>query len=224
MEIILGVIVVILLIIVATLAIITAQLFRRDKQRENEFEFVLEKTLEDTFKREKKKIARTYVEAQKLAKWADKILKSDKVDTTKLATETEQRAYVLALKKAEDAVLLAESGLEVIRQEILKAQKELKTKVYIQASGPYKHHKEALHRLYAQEKTAEKRVKSARKRLTLLTADVSTTDLDQALESLEEAPAMVPIAVNPIDDQIVLPIEVESITTKPSIKTESTSI
>lgn len=203
MEIILGLIVVILLVIVVALVIIATALIRRDKQRENEFEFVLEKTIEDTFKHEKKKIAKTYVEAQRLAKWADKILKSDKIDITKLATDTEQRAYALALKKAEDAVILTESGLEGIRQEILKAQKDLRGKVYLPASGPYKNHKEALHRLYAQEKTAEKRVKSARKRLTLLTADVSTTNLDQALESLEEAPAMVTLATSPTDDPTV---------------------
>ena len=210
MEIILGIIVVILLVIVAVLAVIAATLFRRDKQRENDLEVILDKTIEETFKREKKKIAKTYVEAQKLAKWADKILKAEKIDTTKLATETEQRAYALALKKAEDAVTLAESGLETIRREILKAQNDLPGKVYQPASGPYKNHKEALHRLYAQEKTAEKRVKSARKRLTLLTADVSTTNLDQALESLDMAPAMVPAAAVSTEDPLVLPIETET--------------
>lgn len=203
MEIILGSIVVILLVIVAALAVIAVALLRRDKQRENEFEYVLEKTIEDTFKHERKKIAKAYVEAQKLAKWADEIFEAEKIDITKLATTTEQRAYALALKKAEEAVILAESGLGSIRREILKVQKDLRTRAYVQTSGPYKGYKETLCRLYAQEKAAEKRVKNTRKRLTLLTASVSSTDLDQALESLEEAPAMDPVTPPPSDDSLV---------------------
>lgn len=193
---ILGIIVVILLIIVAALVVIATSLYSKNKQNRDALEIVIDKSIEKTFKREERKIAKMYAEGRRLAKWADKILKADKIDVTKLATETEQRAYILALKKAEDAVLASEQGLEQIRQEILKAQKDAISKAYIQAQGPYKNQKEVLHRLYAQEKVAEKRVKSARKRLTLLTSDVSTTELEGALDSLNVAPAMVPESIS----------------------------
>ena len=121
---ILGIIVVILLIIVAALVVIATSLYSKNKQNRDALEIVIDKSIEKTFKREERKIAKMYAEGRRLAKWADKILKADKIDVTKLATETEQRAYILALKKAEDAVLASEQGLEQIRQEILKAQKD----------------------------------------------------------------------------------------------------
>ncbi|MCR5699986.1 MAG: hypothetical protein K6G49_00940 [Candidatus Saccharibacteria bacterium] len=193
---ILSVIVVALLIIIVVLVAIAAALYSKSKRNEEALEIVIDKSIEKAFKREERKIAKMYTEERRLAKWVDKILKADKIDLTKIATETEQRAYLLALKKTEDAVLSAEQGLDNIRQEILKAQKEAIGKAHIQAQGPYKHQKEVLHRLYAQEKVAEKRVKSARKRLTLLTSNISTTELEDALESLDVAPAMVPDSIS----------------------------
>lgn len=207
-NVILGVIVVILLIIVAALVVIAAALYSKHQESEEALELVIEKSIEKSFKREERKIAKMYSEGRRLSKWADKILKAEKLDITQIATETEQRAYVLALKKAEDAVLSAEQGLDIIRQEILKAQKDAIGKAHIQAQGPYKHQKEVLRRLYAQEKVAEKRVKSARKRLTLLTTDISTTELEDALGSLEIAPAMVPTSMsNPDETQPTDPPE-----------------
>lgn len=211
MEIILGIIIVILLVIVAALAVIAAALYDKDRQDKAALETVITKTVEDAFKHEKKKIAKMYAEERRIIKWADKVLKSDSVDIAKLATETEQRAYVLALKKAEDAVLSAEQGLEKIRQEILRAQGDAIQGARSQFEGSYKHNKKALQRLYAQEEIAEQRVESARKRLTLLTADVSTTDLNEALESLDVAPAMVPAAATQTEGSLILPIEMETI-------------
>ena len=193
---ILGIIVVILLIIVAALVVIATSLYDKNKQNKEALEIVIDKSIEKAFKREERKITKMYAEGRRLSKWADKILKAEKLDVTKLATETEQRAYVLALKKAEDAVLSAEQGLENVRQEILKSQKDAIGKAYIQSQGPYKNQKEVLRRLFAQEKIAEKRVKSARKRLTLLTSGISTTELGGALDSLNVAPAMVPASIS----------------------------
>ena len=152
---ILGVIVVALLIIIVVLAVIAAALYNKSERNEEALEIVIDKSVEKAFKREERKIAKMYTEERRLAKWVDKILKADKIDLARIATETEQRAYLLALKKTEDAVLSAEQGLDNIRQEILKAQKGMIGKAQLQAHGPYVHQKEVLHRLYAQEEVAE---------------------------------------------------------------------
>ena len=192
----LSVVIVALIVIIVALVVIATTLHQKSKENQEALDLVVEKSIEKAFKHEERKIAKMYTEGRRLAKWADKILKADKIDITKVATETEQRAYILALKKAEEAVLSAEQALENIRQEILKAQQGAISKAYNQAEGPYKNQKEVLRRLYAQEKVAEKRVKSARKRLTLLTSDISTTELEGALDSLDVAPAMVPATIS----------------------------
>ena len=193
---ILGDIVVALLIIIVVLAVIAAALYNKSERNEEALEIVIDKSVEKAFKREERKIAKMYTEERRLAKWVDKILKADKIDLARIATETEQRAYLLALKKTEDAVLSAEQGLDNIHQEILKAQKGMIGKAQLQAHGPYVHQKEVLHRLYAQEEVAEERVKGARERLTLLTSNISTTELEEVLTSLDVAPAMVPDSIS----------------------------
>jgi len=192
-SVVLGVIIVALIVIIALLAAISAILIRRDKNRENVLEYSINHMMESAFKRETRKFAKMYAEEKRVAKWLEELSTAESLDLTKLATDTEKRAYALALKKAEDAVNLAEVGLENIRQEIRKTQKE----VAIHAKQPnlYKNAKAALNKLYDQEKVAEKRVKNTRKRLTLLTDDVSSSNLDGIFQNLEAAPAMaLPVA------------------------------
>lgn len=207
MEIILGIIVVVLLVIVAVLVVIANALRQRNKQYEDGIEVVINKTIEDAFKREKKKIAKMYAEEERVAEWLEQLSQEKSLDSTKLATETEKRAYALALKKAEDAVTQAEMGLESVRQEIRQNQKD--AAIRVKQPNLHEESKNALHRLYKQEKTAEKRVKSARKRLTLLTDDVSSSNLDDIFQNLEAAPPMVPSALSTTGDPVVLPVEIE---------------
>ena len=187
-SVVLGVIIVALIVIIILLAAISAILIRRDKNRENILEYTINHMMESAFKRETRKLAKMYAEEKRVAKWLEELSTEKSLDLAQLATDTEKRAYALALKKAEDAVNLAESGLESIRQEIRKTQKEIA--IHSKQPNLYKNAKSALQKLYDQEKVAEKRVKNIRKRLTLLTDDISSSDLDGIFQNLEAAPAM----------------------------------
>lgn len=207
-SVVLGVIIVALIVIIILLAAISAILIRRDKQRGNVLEYSISHMMETTFKRETRKLAKMYAEEKRVAKWLEELSQEEKLDLSQLATDTEKRAYALALKKAEDAVDLAEFGLEGIRQEIRKIQKEIA--IHAKQPNLYKDAKTALRKLYDQEKIAEKRVKSMRKRLTLLTDDISSGNLDGIFQNLEAAPAMVlpTVATEPTDlDNLYVSVE-----------------
>ena len=207
-SVVLGVIIVALIVIIILLATISAILIRRDKQRENVLEYSISHMMETAFKRETRKLAKMYAEEKRVTKWLEELSQEEKLDLSQLATDTEKRAYALALKKAEDAVDLAEFGLESIRQEIRKVQKEIA--IHAKQPNLYKDAKTALRKLYDQEKIAEKRVKSMRKRLTLLTDDISSGNLDGIFQNLEAAPAIVlPMAVTEPTDLDNLCVSVE---------------
>lgn len=168
MEVILGIVIALLIGIIALLVIIIFSLRNKNVQRKEEVEFIIKQSMKRAYKQENKKIAAARAEEQKVARWVKETLKEGDIDFSKLTNEAQQHTFALAIRKAEDAVVSAENGLDSIRQEILKAQQDLPSKVYQASSGPYEKHDDAMKRLYEKETEAEKRVTDARSNLTEL--------------------------------------------------------
>lgn len=158
------------------------------------------------FQKEKRKMAEQYGEWQRLVKWVEELSRSGDLDVTQLAVETKQRAYVLALKKAEDCLTSAESDLSEIRRKIGKTQKEITNQAAIPSS--VKTNRRALNVLLEQEAIAKKRVKSARKRLDHLLAVVIPEDNNPTLTEAtltEEDNHGIVTAVLPAEVKPILP-------------------
>lgn len=174
-----------LVVALAALAAIVAILLKRDKRRKDDLKHIVTETVSSAFKRETRRLSKMYAEEQRVAKWVKELSKKDELDVSKLATETERRAYVFALKKADDAVVLAETHLENIRQELRKEQRRLFN--HTENENLFNQSKQVIAYLSEQEDAAEERVKVMRERLLTLTSDLSSGKLDAVLTDFDAA-------------------------------------
>lgn len=101
----------------------------------------------------------------------EELLKDD-VDLSELADNASRRALALAIKKAEDAVVLSESDLEKIRLEISAVVQRATHNMEKGLKLSIKDDKEAIAELKQTEKVAEERVEEAHKRLEKLQSAV----------------------------------------------------
>lgn len=126
--------------------------------------------MQSLFEDELKAIATAYAEERKLIQWIGEMANKGNVDVTRLAEGVEQRAYALAIKKAEDAYTLAENSLARLRREIADENAklfELISKGYTQSADDTKKHLVALQN---QEMYALRRLNDTRQELYNLTS------------------------------------------------------
>ncbi len=122
------------------------------------------------FEDELKSIATAYAEERKLIQWIGEMAEKGNVDVTRLAEGVEQRAYALAIKKAEDAYTLAEDQLAKIRREIAEKNQTLLVHIGKNYTASAEEDKKALVALQSQETHAVKRVIETRHELYNLTS------------------------------------------------------
>ena len=126
--------------------------------------------VQSLFEDELKAIATAYAEERKLIQWIGEMANKGNVDVTRLAEGVEQRAYALAIKKAEDAYTLAENSLAKLRREIADENAklfELISRGYTQSADDTKKHLVALQN---QEMYALRRLNDTRQELYNLTS------------------------------------------------------
>ena len=160
-----AIIFVIVALVVADLILvgITRVLLKRDKIRETNYRDIITEIVNNLFREENQKLAKKYSEELKLATWIEDV-NSEELDTIKISSEIEKRAYALSLKKAEDAVSQAEDDLENVRRQISKEYKM--SLEYTRVPKLLHQSNEAIAALTNQETIAERRVEALRSRLS----------------------------------------------------------
>ena len=128
----------------------------------------------EAFQIEMREMAQAYEEELKLAHWIEELAKEGKLDLTKLAQETEARAYALALKKAEDVLKTAESNLLYLEREITAERTNLAERIRANAPMLAQVGEKNVAALCEQRDEALRRVEDARTRLQALTSVKST--------------------------------------------------
>ena len=79
----------------------------------------------EAFQSEVAKIATQYASDYSLLNWLDELEERGDIDLSGLSDETQARVWALVIKRAEEAVVLAEDGLKNLRRKILKEQDRL---------------------------------------------------------------------------------------------------
>ncbi len=127
-----------------------------------------DEAIKNVLDQQSQEVAKIYAEEKRLLSHIEELLKDDEFDLSELADNASRRAVALAIKKAEDAVVLSESDLEKIRLEISAV---VQRAAYNTEKGhrPFiKDDKEAIAELKQQEEAAEERAEEAHKRLEKL--------------------------------------------------------
>ncbi len=122
------------------------------------------------FEDELKNIATAYAEERKLIQWIGEMAEKGNVNVTRLAEGVEQRAYALAIKKAEDNFTLAQTTLADLRRKIADENSKLLSNIGKGYLVSAEENKKALIALQKQEAHAVQREIQARHELYNLTS------------------------------------------------------
>ena len=163
----LGAIVTLLVVISALLVTVITVLVKKGHYRESQFGGMLKDIIDASFREENARLAKQYAEEFRLAKWIEELVQNGETDLVQIATEAEKRAYVMALKKAEDAVIEAEENLASIRREISEEQKTAVR--YSKVPNMLKQSNETIVFLQEQEILGQNQVDNLRERLSNMT-------------------------------------------------------
>lgn len=111
-----------------------------------------------------RELAQQNAELAQIGVWADQI---DSVDLDELSDDVAKRVKVLRIKKAEEAVVEAESALTLIRKEV---------RFYVEkhASDPYSYKANKVKHVKDQEAYAMKYLETAQERLTSLVGEATS--------------------------------------------------
>lgn len=152
-------------LLIVAIAILIALITKRESQVMDFQEFITT-SIRTLFDKETQELAKAYAEQRQLVRYIEEMAESSQLDVTKLADDAEKHAYALAVKKANDAVLVAESSLAQVKLEIGEVQKTiLKDADY---SNMVSTDKNKLKLLLEQEQHATKRVARERRHLAVL--------------------------------------------------------
>ncbi len=122
-----------------------------------------------SFEEECSKIASAYAEERRLIQWIEEVAAKGELNVDLLSEEANKRAYLLTVKKAEDAVTLAQTSLSRCKRTIEEEQKTLFESVKLHfGQSTIDGHKKALKELSAQEKILEERARVAQANLDAL--------------------------------------------------------
>lgn len=159
---------IVLVLILIVLCIIAITLVNRYNNEPNLGKMIHD-SVEYLMTEKTKEIARAYSEERRLIQWIEELARTGILDTSQLATQTVQRAYALTVKKAEDALVTAETSLAETKRSITQLQKRLNDEISQGYNTSAEKTKKSLKDLKEQEKIAEQRVENERKKLMSLT-------------------------------------------------------
>ena len=133
-------------------------------------ELMVANTVRDALDQEVQELAKTYAEERRLIQWIEELSAKGELDIEQISTAAKKRAYALAIKKAEEAVTLAEGSLAECKEKIFDEQRELFNEVRMGYTGSLLNsRKEHLKELTKQEKILKERLESIREKLASLT-------------------------------------------------------
>ena len=138
---------------------------RREKMRRLDIQELIAQSIHSFFDQEIKELSKAYAEERHLVQWIEELAKNDELDLLEISSVAEQRAHALAIKKAEEAVTLAESAMGELNKEIANRQKQLFKDSSIGMSRHVEDDKKALREMLAQEKFVRERLEKSRENL-----------------------------------------------------------
>lgn len=153
----------------------------RRKNTPEELSVSVQDAIEVAFRKREQEFLTIYAEERRLADWIENQLDSEKVSLAELATEANARALALAIKMAEDEVLLAADTLTKILQKKARAEYQLAdcTRRHMDASAAKE--RDVLKMLSTQEVEARDWLDKAKKNLEKVSEviDASTEESTQ---------------------------------------------
>lgn len=159
----------ILLFVITIILIVNILLTtRKDYARRLNIQQVIANSIHDVFEDEVKEISKAYAEERRLLQWIEELAEKDELDILELSSLTEQRAFALAIKKAEQAVILSETTLAELKREISSREMKMFKDIDSGCMTLVEQDKQILKELIAQEKYMVKRVESEREILRRL--------------------------------------------------------
>ena len=140
----------------------------------DDLKYYFNDSVNSVLRQQNEELAKTYVEEQRLVSRIEMHLKEGSFNFAEFSDSVGQRALALAIKKAEEAVVLAESDLCRTKQSISNAQLRLNDHVASGIASMVNGDKEALRELNKQEEITKKRVAEAHEYLNELVSLVKS--------------------------------------------------
>lgn len=153
----------ILMVVIVLLMVVIVYLITRERKRAAlDIQELIASEIHELFDQDIREISKAYAEERKLIQWIEEIVEKDELDALQLTDVAQRRAYVLAVKKAEDAVTVSEATLAALKREIADEQKALFSNIRRGLNSFVTDNKKALKELKAQEEIVSERLERER--------------------------------------------------------------
>lgn len=156
---------ILLIVLIALLVTIIVIILVAFSKKDN----LVAREIHDIFENEVKTLAKAYAEEKQIATWIEGLAKKGELNIQELASDARKVAYALAVKKAQNAVTLAEGTLDSLNRDIAEEEKNLSRLIKGKFGFLIEDSKNTLKELTKQKQYVETLVRDAHARLDSLT-------------------------------------------------------